>query len=53
MVHSLLPFSRKLCQLDNVGKEVADITADETLSFAFIFVLNGCLFLLSILCCLV
>lgn len=53
MVHSLIPFSHKLRQLDNVGKEVTDIIADETVSFGFIFVLNGCLFLFSILCCLV
>lgn len=51
VVHSLIPFSPKLCQLDNVGEEVTGTTADETPSFGFI--LNGFLFLFSILCCLV
>lgn len=51
VVHSLLPFPPKLGQLDPVGEEVTGTTADETPSFGFI--LNGCLFLFSILCCLV
>ena len=53
MAHSLIPLSHQLCQLDDIGKKVTDIIAEETLSFCFIFVLNGCLVLFSILCCLV
>lgn len=49
----------KLCQLDNSGKEVTEVSNPSSaplhrrLSFCFIFVLNDCLLLFSILCCLV
>lgn len=48
---TLIPSSPKRCQLDDAGKDVTGTTTDETPSSGCI--LNGCLFLFSILCCLV